>query len=93
MPHGITQCYLPPGRGDIPAVGKELSSPLIAPSMPSFTVLPRRKTAPLNPAGEHCKLPLRDGQSPDANRFLCILSQISRSIVTTCQSNIVQYNK
>jgi len=20
MPHGITQCYLPPGRGDIPAV-------------------------------------------------------------------------
>ena len=19
MPHGITQCYLPPGRGDIPA--------------------------------------------------------------------------
>ena len=21
MPHGITQCYLPPGRGDIPALG------------------------------------------------------------------------
>jgi len=20
MPHGITQCYLPPGRGDIPAL-------------------------------------------------------------------------
>ena len=20
MPHGITRCYLPPGRGDIPAV-------------------------------------------------------------------------
>jgi len=22
MPYGITQYYLPPGRGDIPAVGK-----------------------------------------------------------------------
>ena len=21
MPHGITQCYLPPGRGDIPTLG------------------------------------------------------------------------
>jgi len=20
MPHGITQCYLPPGRGDVPAL-------------------------------------------------------------------------
>ena len=32
MPHGITQCYLPPGRGDIPAVtpaeaGTRLSDP------------------------------------------------------------------
>jgi len=22
MPHGITQCYLPPGRGDIPKVAR-----------------------------------------------------------------------
>jgi len=32
MPHGITQCYLPPGRGDIPALnpaeaGTRLSDP------------------------------------------------------------------
>ena len=28
MPHGITQCYLPPGRGDIPAeAGTRLSDP------------------------------------------------------------------
>ena len=32
MPHGITQCYLPPGRGDIPALdpaeaGTRLSNP------------------------------------------------------------------
>ena len=32
MPHGITQCYLPPGRGDIPAInpaeaGTRLSDP------------------------------------------------------------------
>ena len=32
MPHGITQCYLPPGRGDIPALtpaeaGTQLSDP------------------------------------------------------------------
>jgi len=32
MPYGITQCYLPPGRGDIPAVtpdeaGTRLSDP------------------------------------------------------------------
>jgi len=32
MPHGITQCYLPPGRGDIPALtpaeaGARLSDP------------------------------------------------------------------
>jgi len=32
MPHGITQCYLPSGRGDIPAVtaaeaGTRLSDP------------------------------------------------------------------
>ena len=32
MPHGITQCYLPPGRGDIPALnpaeaGIRLSDP------------------------------------------------------------------
>ena len=25
MPHGITQCYLPPGRGDIPALAKSAS--------------------------------------------------------------------
>jgi len=33
MPHGITQCYLPPGRGDIPALspaeaGTRLSDPV-----------------------------------------------------------------
>ena len=32
MPHGITQCYLPPGRGDMPALtpaeaGTRLSDP------------------------------------------------------------------
>jgi len=32
MPYGITQCYLPPGRGDIPAVtpaeaGTQFSDP------------------------------------------------------------------
>jgi len=32
MPHGITQCYLPPGRGDIPALtaaeaGTDLATP------------------------------------------------------------------
>jgi len=32
MPHGMTQCYLPPGRGDIPALtpaeaGTRLSDP------------------------------------------------------------------
>ena len=32
MPHGITQCYLPPGRGDSPALtlaedGARLSDP------------------------------------------------------------------
>ena len=32
MPHGITQCYLPPGKGDIPALtaaeaGTRLSDP------------------------------------------------------------------
>jgi len=32
MPHGITQCYLPPGRADIPALtpaeaGTQLSDP------------------------------------------------------------------
>ena len=32
MPHGITQCYLPPGRGGIPALtpaeaGTQLSDP------------------------------------------------------------------
>ena len=32
MPHGITECYLPPGRGDIPALtpakaGTRLSDP------------------------------------------------------------------
>ena len=32
MPHGITQCYLPPGRGNIPALtpaeaGTRLSDP------------------------------------------------------------------
>ena len=32
MPHGITQCYMPPGRGDIPAItpaeaGTRLSDP------------------------------------------------------------------
>ena len=32
MPHGITQCYLPPGRGDIPSLtpteaGTRLSDP------------------------------------------------------------------
>jgi len=32
MPHGTTQCYLPPGRGDIPALnpaeaGTRLSDP------------------------------------------------------------------
>jgi len=32
MPHGITQCYLPPGRADIPALtpaeaGTRLSDP------------------------------------------------------------------
>jgi len=32
MPHGITQCYLPPGRGDIPVLtpaeaGTRLSDP------------------------------------------------------------------
>ena len=26
MPHGITQCYLPPGRGDIPALSSSSSS-------------------------------------------------------------------
>ena len=35
MPHGITQCYLPPGRGDIPAItpaeaGTRLSDPGVA---------------------------------------------------------------
>ena len=33
MPHGITECYLPPGRGDIPALtpaeaGTRLNDPL-----------------------------------------------------------------
>ena len=32
MPHGITQCYLPPGRGDIPSLtpaeaGTRLATP------------------------------------------------------------------
>jgi len=30
MPHGITQCYLPPGRGDIPA----LAQPKLVPAHP-----------------------------------------------------------
>ena len=29
MPHGITQCYLPPGRGDIPGKGGERESPIV----------------------------------------------------------------
>ena len=27
MPHGITQCYLPPGRGDIPALTPAEATP------------------------------------------------------------------
>ena len=27
MPYGITQCYLPPGRGDIPALVSSLGHP------------------------------------------------------------------
>ena len=30
MPHGITQCYLPPGRGDIPALAPAEAGPRLS---------------------------------------------------------------
>jgi len=44
MPHGITQCYLPPDRGDIPALtlaeaGTLISDPGSAPVGPTNLAL------------------------------------------------------
>jgi len=47
MPYGITQCYLPPGRGDIPALGE---LPPVVPSVGGSVVLdPTRPVGPLDP--------------------------------------------
>jgi len=53
MPHGITQCYLPPGRGDIPALtpveaGTRFSNPG---GMQGWVDLGRRKGM----EGKKCK--------------------------------------
>jgi len=49
MPYGITQCYLPPGKGDIPAftpaeAGTRLSDPGEMQGVAGY--IPRRYTRP-----------------------------------------------
>ena len=64
MPHGITQCYLPPGRGDLPAC---------------VCVCRFREGRPLT-AGADFEISYRDGRvrlsipevfAEDAGRYLC----------------------
>jgi len=55
MPHGITQCYLPPGRGDLPAC---VCVCVQVPRGPAADgrrglrdIVPRRARAPVDPRG------------------------------------------
>ena len=76
MPHGITQCYLPPGRGDIPALtpaeaGTRLSDPGGMQGLVDLVGLLHRPSEMVHPP--------EDGHP---SRYCVCLSQVGSSIET-----------
>ena len=62
MPHGITQCYLPPGRGDIPALTPAEAGTRIS----DLGGLQGRVdlVVPVHAAKVHVQMPVHDLQVP-----------------------------
>ena len=54
MPHGITQCYLPPGRGDIPALTLAEAGTRLNDARPTVTFSAAGHRRPLTDTKLYC---------------------------------------
>jgi len=79
MPHGITQCYLPPGRGDMPALSSSSSS--------SSVIATFHHTDPTGPARTRA-----DPNDPDLRETPLVRAGLRQSPRMSGRARVVEFS-